>query len=45
MLGKILLVDDDAFLRRTLTLHLEQAGYRVAAGGTAEHALRDVAWL
>ena len=42
MLGKILLVDDDAFLRRTLTLHLEQAGYRVAAVGTAEQALREV---
>ena len=42
MPGRILLVDDDAFFRRTLTLHLEQSGYRVFAAGTAEDALRAI---
>jgi len=41
MAVKILLVDDDPFLRRTLTLHLEQAGYAVACAGTAELALSE----
>ncbi len=45
MPGKILLVDDDAFLRRTLSLHLEQAGYRVSTAGTAEQALIEAAQL
>lgn len=45
MPGKILIVDDDTFLRRTLTLHLEQAGYQVAAAGTAEQALRKAEQL
>jgi DNA-binding response OmpR family regulator len=35
----ILLVDDDALLRRSLTFSLEQAGYRVSAFATAEDAL------
>jgi len=39
MPNKILLVDDDALLRRSLTFHLEQAGYQVQAAATAEDAL------
>jgi DNA-binding response OmpR family regulator len=35
----ILLVDDDALLRRSLTFNLEQAGYRVSASANAEDAL------
>ena len=35
----ILLVDDDALLRRSLVLNLEEAGYRATASATAEEAL------
>ena len=35
----ILLVDDDALLRRSLAFHLEQAGYRVSGAANAEQAL------
>jgi DNA-binding response OmpR family regulator len=35
----ILLVDDDALLRRSLAFSLEQAGYRVSASANAEDAL------
>jgi DNA-binding response OmpR family regulator len=35
----ILLVDDDALLRRSLTFNLEQAGYRVSTAADAENAL------
>jgi DNA-binding response OmpR family regulator len=35
----ILLVDDDALLRRSLLLSLEEAGYRASASATAEEAL------
>jgi DNA-binding response OmpR family regulator len=35
----ILLVDDDALLRRSLVLNLEEAGYRASATATAEDAL------
>jgi DNA-binding response OmpR family regulator len=35
----ILIVDDDALMRRSLTFHLEQAGYRVQAAANAEDAL------
>jgi DNA-binding response OmpR family regulator len=35
----ILLVDDDALLRRSLSFNLEQAGYRVSAAASAEDAL------
>ena len=35
----ILLVDDDALLRRSLVLNLEEAGYRASACATAEEAL------
>ena len=39
MSPRLLLVDDDALLRRSLTFNLEQAGYRVSAAGNAEDAL------
>jgi DNA-binding response OmpR family regulator len=39
----ILLVDDDALLRRSLAFNLEQAGYRVSAAANAEDALSLVA--
>jgi DNA-binding response OmpR family regulator len=39
MIRHILLVDDDALLRRSLTLSLEQAGYRASAAASAEDAL------
>ncbi|MDX1415479.1 MAG: response regulator transcription factor [Candidatus Promineifilaceae bacterium] len=35
----ILVVDDDALLRRSLSLQLEQAGYRAGTAGSAEDAL------
>jgi DNA-binding response OmpR family regulator len=35
----ILLVDDDALLRRSLVLNLEESGYRASASATAEDAL------
>jgi DNA-binding response OmpR family regulator len=39
-MGKhILIVDDDALLRRSLSFSLEQAGYRASAAATAEDAL------
>jgi DNA-binding response OmpR family regulator len=39
-MGKhILVVDDDALLRRSLSFSLEQAGYRASAAATAEDAL------
>lgn len=39
MAKHILLVDDDALMRRSLTFSLEQAGYRVNASANAEDAL------
>src|SRR5512136_3144109 len=39
MANHILLVDDDALLRRSLAYNLEQAGYRVSTEATAEDAL------
>jgi DNA-binding response OmpR family regulator len=39
MAKHILLVDDDALLRRSLTFSLEQAGYEVSAADSAEAAL------
>ena len=36
---KILLVDDDKLFRRTLSFHLEQAGYQVFTSANAEDAL------
>ena len=40
---RILLVDDDALLRRSLTFNLEQAGFHVSAAANAEDALALVA--
>lgn len=42
MSRNILLVDDDALLRRSLAFHLEQAGYKVHTSATAEDALAIV---
>ena len=39
MSNHILIVDDDALLRRSLTFNLEKAGHRVSAAATAEDAL------
>jgi len=39
MAKHILIVDDDALLRRSLSLQLEQAGYRVSPAETAEDGL------
>ncbi len=39
MAKHILVVDDDALLRRSLSLQLEQAGYRTNTAGSAEDAL------
>jgi DNA-binding response OmpR family regulator len=38
----ILIVDDDALLRRSLAFNLEQAGYRASTAATAEDALAQV---
>jgi DNA-binding response OmpR family regulator len=38
----ILLVDDDALMRRSLAFHLEQAGYHVRTAASAEDALESV---
>ncbi len=42
MAKHIILVDDDALLRRSLTFNLEKEGYRVSAAGSAEDALELV---
>ena len=39
MHGHILIVDDDALMRRSLAFNLEQAGYRASSAGSAEDAL------
>jgi DNA-binding response OmpR family regulator len=39
MAKHILIVDDDALMRRSLGLHLEQAGYRCSTAASAEDAL------
>jgi len=40
-MGKhILLVDDDALMRRSLAFNLEQAGYKTSTAGSAEDALQ-----
>jgi DNA-binding response OmpR family regulator len=39
MAKHILIVDDDTLLRRSLSLHLEQAGYRASTAMSAEDAL------
>lgn len=38
----ILIVDDDALLRRSLAFNLQRAGYRVATAATAEDALDTI---
>jgi DNA-binding response OmpR family regulator len=38
----ILIVDDDALMRRSLAFNLEQAGYRASTAGSAEDALAKV---
>ena len=38
MSGHILIVDDDALLRRSLAFNLERAGYRTSTAGSAEDA-------
>ena len=38
----ILIVDDDALMRRSLAFNLEQAGYRASTAGSAEDALEIV---
>ena len=40
MTKHILLVDDDALMRRSLAFNLEQAGYRASTAADAENALR-----
>lgn len=42
MSRQLLLVDDDALLRRSLSFSLEQAGYKVRSAGSAETALAMV---
>lgn len=39
MPGHILIVDDDALMRRSLAFNLQQAGYRATSAGSAEDAL------
>jgi DNA-binding response OmpR family regulator len=39
MTTRILLIDDDALLRRSLAFNLEQAGYQVSAAASAEDGL------
>ena len=42
MSKQILIVDDDALMRRSLAFNLEQAGYRASTAGSAEDALAMV---
>ena len=42
MTKHILLVDDDALMRRSLAFTLEQAGYRVVTAQSGEEALRCI---
>ena len=42
MAKHILLIDDDALMRRSLAFNLEQAGYRVSTAAAAEDALEMV---
>ena len=42
MSRKILLVDDDALMRRSLAFHVEQAGYQVHTAANAEDAISFV---
>lgn len=38
--GQILIVDDEEFLRRSLAMILQRAGYRVALAGSAKEAVK-----
>lgn len=40
MTKHILMVDDDALMRRSLSFNLQQSGYRVSSAGSAEGALK-----
>ncbi len=42
MSRKILLIDDDALLRRSLSFHLHQAGYQVQTAANAEDGLKNI---
>ena len=42
MVVKVLLVDDDALLRRSLSFHLQQAGYQAQTAATAEDGLKII---
>ncbi len=42
MTDQILIVDDDALLRKSLAYNLEKAGYQVSSAATAEEALEQV---
>lgn len=42
MSRSVLLVDDDALMRRSLAFHLEQAGYQVHTAASAEDAIESV---
>jgi DNA-binding response OmpR family regulator len=39
MAKHILIVDDDALMRRSLSYNLQQSGFRTSSAGTAEDAL------
>ena len=40
----ILVVDDDQLMRRSLSLGLQNAGYRTETAGSGEEALAKAAW-
>ena len=42
MVRKILLIDDDALFRRSLSFHLQQAGYQVQTVASAEDGLKFI---
>jgi DNA-binding response OmpR family regulator len=42
MARKILLIDDDALFRRSLSFHLQQAGYQVQTAASAEDGLKII---
>jgi len=42
MAHKILLIDDDALFRRSLSFHLQQAGYQVHTAASAEDGLKII---
>ncbi|MCJ7702762.1 MAG: response regulator transcription factor [Anaerolineales bacterium] len=42
MASKILLIDDDALFRRSLSFHLQQSGYQVQTAASAEDGLKII---